>query len=204
MTTPDAVLDYWFGELDPDDPSVPQERYEVWFGKSDETDREIEERFGEAVEAAVLGRLDDWADTPRGRVALIVLLDQFTRNIYRGSARMFIGDVVVAKLSLQGLEGGEETGEQAGLHPLLRAFSYMPLMHSEDLRLQDLGVEVFGSLRDGVEAPAKQGYQGFYDYMVKHQVIVARFGRFPHRNAWLGRPSTAEEEAFLEGPDSSF
>lgn len=189
----DAILEFWFG---PDLAApVSDERRQRWFRKNEAFDREIRERFGADVERAAQGELEDWVGTPRGRLALVLLLDQFTRNIYRGNARSFACDARAEQLSLEGVERGDDQA----LPALARAFLYMPFMHAENLELQNRGVALF-------EALAREPNAGgsFADFARLHRDIIQRFGHFPHRNRVLGRPSTEEETEFLKTPGSSF
>jgi uncharacterized protein (DUF924 family) len=190
METADTVLAYWLG-----DPPAPQKK---WFSRSDAVDDEIRARFGETLEAAARGELDAWASTPRGRVALVIVLDQLSRNAFRGSARSFAQDARAAALALEAIASGEDHA----LGAVERHFLYMPLMHAEDRVHQETGVGVFDRLASDETAPA--AISGAVKYARMHRDIVARFGRFPHRNALLGRASTQEEIAFLKEPGSSF
>ena len=171
--TPRDVLDFWFAA-----------GKQKWFAKSDAFDADITERFKVAHEAARDGAMDDWGETAEGMLALIILLDQFPRNMYRGTPEMFAADEKAAGLSKQALQRKYD-GE---VPEAARQFIYMPLMHSEDLEDQDLCVKLFKAdpaLADNVS------------YAVDHRDIIARFGRFPHRNPILGRETTEEEAAFL-------
>jgi uncharacterized protein (DUF924 family) len=188
----DDVLEYWFG---PDLAGpIPDELSKRWFRGSEAFDREVRERFGPDVERAARGELEDWAGTPRGRLALVLLLDQFTRNIHRGDGRAFACDARARELALAGVERGDDRALPAAA----RSFLYMPLMHAEDLELQDRGVALFEAL----DRETSGGDHAKYARM--HRDIIARFGRFPHRNARLGRESTEEEIEFLKQPGSSF
>lgn len=197
---PDEVLRFWFGEGDRDDPGQASERMKVWFGHTPEIDADIRERFGDAVGAAVAGELEPWAATPRGRLALIILIDQLSRNAYRGTAQMYAGDERALRHACAAIDASED----AQLAFNERLFLYLPLEHAEDLEMQERCVQLFGRLLE--EAPASHAGTAklYVDYAVRHRDIVARFGRFPHRNAILGRTSTPEEIAFLEQPGSSF
>jgi uncharacterized protein (DUF924 family) len=200
MSTPRDVIDFWFGTLREDgtaDPDVVAR----WWKKDPAFDASIRERFGEAVDAAARGDLDAWAATPEGRVALIILLDQFSRNVHRGSPRAFAGDGRALALAI----GGRELGDLETLPPMHAYFLAMPFMHAEDLGAQEACVEAMKGL--AARAPndtLRKTFAGGADFAERHRVIVERFGRFPHRNAILGRPSTREEEAFLAEPFSSF
>ncbi|KZD06412.1 DUF924 family protein [Oceanibaculum pacificum] len=188
---PSDVLDFWFGA--PDSPEYGENR-KVWFEKSDAFDAEIRARFGGAVERAIEGGFAEWQDTPLACLALIVLLDQFPRNLYRGQAKAFAGDPRALALAAQAVERGFDKQ----LLPVQRVFLYLPFEHSEDRANQERSVALF------TPVSAETGYPGWVDYAVAHRDIVARFGRFPHRNAALGRDTTAEEAAFLTEPNSSF
>jgi uncharacterized protein (DUF924 family) len=187
MSDPKAVLDFWFG-------NGGQARAE-WFRKDDAFDRLIAERFGALVERALAGELREWDAHPESALARILLLDQFTRNIFRGTPRAFAGD----GLALAAAKALVASGQDAVLPPLGRSFVYLPFEHAEDLAAQHEAVRLFGAL----EASAPEA-KGMLDYAVRHRDIVARFGRFPHRNAILGRESTAEEIEFLKQPGSGF
>ena len=186
------ILDFWF--LAPDNPGHGQSRAE-WFRKDDAFDAQIRERFGALIDTAIDGGLRDWAATPRGALALILVLDQFTRNVYRDTPRAFAGDPQALELAV----ALTQSGQDQQLEPTLRAFVYMPFEHAEDLVMQARAVELFQLL-----AQAREGYESMLDYAQRHQEVIARFGRFPHRNAILGRDSTPEELAFLQQPGSRF
>lgn len=197
MTTPDDVLVFWFGDDDAD----PLTNAPTWFKKDAAFDAEVHRRFGDALEAAVLGEHEDWKDTPRGRLAYIILLDQFSRNVYRDTPRAFAQDPI----SLGACREGIAAGDDDGLSIVERWFFYMPLMHAEDRDAQQESVDRFAALAEEAEGtPLADALADAYDYAVAHQDIIERFGRYPHRNSILGRASTPEEEAFLEEPGSSF
>jgi uncharacterized protein (DUF924 family) len=182
----DTILDYWFGG-GPD--------RDKWYGGGPELDAHIRDSFGDDVRAACAGDLDAWADTARGRIALIILLDQFTRNMFRGSPECYAADSKAQQLTLEGIANGHA----AELPELQHAFLLMPLMHSEDIALQNRCVECFDALAAACDAsPHKKYVEGSADYARKHRDTVAKFGRFPHRNELLGRETTPEEAAFLE------
>ncbi len=200
MTNAEAVLDFWIGTPLPDG-SLPSERFARFWRKDPELDATIRERFGELRERAARGELDDWAEAARGRAALVILLDQFSRNIHRGSPRAFEADERAQRLALAGLDGGE----LAQLPPMLGYFLVMPLMHAENLELQNRCVAEFEQMAAGAPSPAlKDVFTKGADFAGRHRDIIARFGRFPHRNEVLGRKSTAEELEFLKQPGSSF
>ena len=195
-TRPAQVLDYWFGDaLERGWPS--QSRSALWFGGGKAQDAEITDRFGACVEQALADGLAHWEDTPRERLALVVVLDQFTRNVFRGQARAFAGDDRAQRLVSDALQ----RGWQAELPLACAVFLLMPLMHAEDLALQDECVRRFQQLHDGAPAERRQDLQGHLKFAREHRDIIARFGRFPYRNAAMGRASSAEEMEFLrDGP----
>jgi uncharacterized protein (DUF924 family) len=178
---PAVVLDFWFRELAP----------RHWFAGGAKLDAQMRRRFGAGVDAALRGDLDAWAQTPRGRLALILLLDQFTRNIRRGGPGAFAGDSKAQALVLDGLAAGMDKP----LNLAERHFFYMPLVHAEDPKLQALSLRKFAAfLREA---------QSIVKHQKDHAAIIERFGRFPARNAALGRASTPEEEAFLSPAPNS-
>jgi uncharacterized protein (DUF924 family) len=186
------ILDFWFGAPGSAEHGRPRQ---FWFSKSDATDALIGERFGAAVDAALRGGLDPWADDDdaRSALALILLLDQFTRNIFRDTARAFAGDAAALAVARR-LVGD---GRHRRLAPVERWFAYLPFEHSEAIDDQHESLRLFGELADeGMTEPLA--------WARKHYEIIARFGRYPHRNAALGRASTAEEIEFLRQPGSSF
>jgi uncharacterized protein (DUF924 family) len=195
MTTPEAVLTYWFGpELPADDAAVRPE-LKRWFMGGPDVDRDIQERFGRLLEQARRGDLDEWASTPRGRLALIIVLDQFSRNAYRGTPLAFAQDEGARKLTLAGLDRGDDRD----LLLLERIFFYLPLEHAEDLKSQDRFVAIVHELAASAPATLREFMGIAVDQARQHRETVARFGRFPQRNGALGRESTPEEVAFLEG-----
>lgn len=194
-----TVLGFWFGGSG-DDGAVAREQAGLWWSKDRGHDDEIRRRFEEEVSAAARGELDAWAATARGRLALIILLDQFPRNMYRGTSRAFSFDPKALALALDGIERGLDHE----LRPIERVFFYLPLEHSESLAHQERSVERFRALLASVPAEQRSVFEEYMDYAVRHRDIIARFGRFPHRNEVLGRASTAEELVFLAEPGSSF
>lgn len=199
MQTPEHVLAFWFGGDPAGDPlptePIPEDIRERWWRKDPAFDQEIRERFGELHRRACAGELDSWCNTAQGCLALVIVLDQFSRNLFRDDPRAWAADAKALRHCL----GAINQGLDRELPPQGRMFLYMPLMHAEDRELQALSVAKFRELEE--EDPSLTGN---LDYAVRHQEIVDRFGRFPHRNATLGRESTPEEEAFLLQPGSSF
>lgn len=189
--TPETILDFWFGASG--SPEGGQTR-SLWFTKSEATDELIRDRFGEVVGAALRGELQRWADgNARDALALILLLDQFTRNIHRDTARAFAGDakaLVVAKRLVA-------DGRDRQLAPLERWFVYLPFEHSEQIADQHESLRLFAAL-------AEEGLAEPLVWARKHYEVIVRFGRYPHRNALLDRASTAEEIEFLRQPGSRF
>lgn len=192
MATPQDVLDFWF--LTPEQPGYGKPRAE-WFRKDEAFDDKIRMRFGALIAKALRGELKAWCDTPADTLAYVLVLDQFTRNAFRDRPQAFSGDA----LALEAAQAAVEHGLDLALPPLRRWFLYMPFEHAEDHVMQKRSVTLFTAL--ATEGP---GYEDALDYAVRHRDIVARFGRFPHRNAVLGRPSTPEELEFLKLPGSRF
>lgn len=193
------LLEFWFGD-DPDDAAVVKAKTELWWGHSAETDEILQAKFGTAASSAAVGILDHWSGSPRGRLALILLLDQLPRAIHRGTAAAFAQDTFARKVATQGLDSSADKL----LRPIERLFFYLPFEHSEDLGDQDHSVVLFRNLLSDVSEAHRETFAEFVDYAARHREIIARFGRFPHRNVILGRDSTPEEQAFLEQPGSSF
>lgn len=195
----DELLTFWFGE-NPDDAAVAGAKAELWWGHRQETDELLQARFGAAASAAAADVLDHWVGSPRGRLALILLLDQLPRAIHRGTPAAFAQDAKARAAASQGLDSGADRL----LRPIERLFFYLPFEHSEDLADQDRSVELYRELVTSVPNAHREAFAGFFDYAVKHRDVIKQFGRFPHRNLILGRESTPEEKAFLEQPGSSF
>ncbi len=183
------VLAFWFG-----DPPTTRPRAE-WFRKDAAFDAQIRERFGVVIEAALAGGLRDWDATPAGTLARIVVLDQFTRNSFRDTPRAFAGDA----LALAAAQTLVARGDDQALTPLQRGFAYLPYEHAEDRAVQQASMRLFNAL-----AGAHPDMADARLWAQKHADIIERFGRYPHRNAVLGRVSTPEEEAFLREPGSRF
>jgi uncharacterized protein (DUF924 family) len=181
------ILDFWFG----DEPVARAE----WFRKDATFDASIADRFGELIEQALAGGLASWVDAPESALARILLLDQFTRNVYRDTPRAFAGDV----RALAAARAMVARGQDQALAPLRRAFVYLPFEHAEDRAAQRESLALHAALvRDDPSLASQE------DYAKRHADIVERFGRFPHRNLVLGRLSSDEELAFLQQPGSSF
>ena len=186
----DDILDFWFGQ--PGTAGYGEER-NVWFRKDTAFDASMRTRFGGAVETALAGGFADWTD-PRGTLARVLLLDQFTRNIFRDTPRAFAGD----ELALALAQDVVERGDDGALVPVERRFLYLPFEHAESDAAQQRSVELFTRLSHETELT------GPLEWAQRHAAIIRRFGRFPHRNAIVGRLSTPEEIAFLATPGSGF
>lgn len=185
-----AIFDFWFtGDL-------PRK---AWFQKDEAFDREIAQRFGAEIEQALEGGLHHWdAEGPQAALARILVLDQFCRNVYRGTSLAFAGDHQALQAALDMIDAGEDQA----LAPFERAFVYLPLEHAEDIAMQEQAVALFTRLAEA--QPGNQGIAGMLDYAVRHKRVIRRFGRFPHRNEILQRASTPAELEFLKQPGSSF
>lgn len=199
MENIDSVLGYWFG-ANPDDAVVAKEKTHVWWEADPAVDNEIRTRFGGLAEAVSRNELAAWSETPRGLLALILLTDQFPRNMYRGTPRAFAFDAA----ALASCKCGIARGFDLQLRPIERVFHYLPLEHSESLQDQHEAVRLFSDLMQAAATDRRELFAGYLRYAELHRYVIARFGRFPHRNRILGRASTAEEEVFLKQPGSSF
>lgn len=188
-----AILDFWFGS-----DTLPADEQEAraarWFRRDDAFDDAIRNRFGSLVEAARSSELDGWATAPASWLALLLLLDQFPRNLYRNSAAAFASDARAQRLALDGIAQGYDQA----LAARYRAFAYLPLEHAEDLALQQRCVQLFERLAADPRALPAAVYLNYLDYARRHCDVIRRYGRFPHRNRVLGRTSTPEEQAYLE------
>lgn len=188
------ILTFWFG-----DPAVDDTRYDVrrklWFRKDPEVDRQIRSRFLPAYDAAVEGQLDEWQKSREGALALILVYDQFPRNMFRDDPQAFATDAKARVVAQRAIAQGFDQE----LPAVQRIFVYLPLEHSEELRDQNQSVELFRQL-----AESHPELSDTYDYALRHQEVIERFGRFPHRNDILGRETTPEEAEFLKQPGSSF
>lgn len=193
------ILSFWFGTLDArGQPGA--DAMGRWFRKDDAFDQEIRDRFG-ADHAAVLGgRRDAWLTSPRGRLAYVIVLDQFSRNMFRDTAAAFAADDRALDAALGGITRGMDQKCTIGERP----FYYLPLMHCEDLSIQTMCVAMYTRLREQQPEDQRKGVDMQLDYANRHRDIITRYGRFPHRNAVLGRTSTKAELEFLAGPGSSF
>jgi uncharacterized protein (DUF924 family) len=194
MTDPDIrrVLDFWFQPGTMDQPTIDS-RMDRWFTADAVTDAVIRTEFGSLVDRASKGELDSWTGTPEGRLALILMLDQFRRSIYRGTSKAFSRDPHALKLCVE----GAMSGDYKTLNPFQQAFYFMPLQHAESLKIQARSVKIYEGLVSGVSDTLKATFVTFAQFAELHHDIVESFGRFPHRNKALGRPNTPEEAEYL-------
>ncbi len=186
--TAEDVLDFWFANAD------------HWFIPNADFDAKIRAQFGQVATDAANGDLDAWTSTPSGWLALLILLDQFPRNVYRGDARAWAQDDKAQRVALSGIARGEDRQ----LPVMQRVFAYLPLEHAEDSALQRRSVALFEALCVAVPSDERERFEGFLDYARRHRDVIERFGRFPHRNAALGRVSNAEESNYLAQPGAGF
>ncbi len=193
------LLHWWFGQ-GTSATEIAAEKQRLWFGYRPQQDAEARERFGALVEQALNGDLQDWAELPEGWLALVLLLDQLPRMIHRDTPLAFAGDERAQQLVRDGLAHG---GDML-LSPIQRVFIYLVLEHAENLAVQDLAVAHFTALRDIAAEHEQALFRDFLDYAERHRDVISRFGRFPHRNAILGRDSSDAEQSFLQQPGSSF
>lgn len=195
----EAILSFWFKEQALSAPQIDQ-RMEIWFNEDPLFDHEIEKEFSDDVAKASNGELDHWANNPHGRLALIILLDQFRRNIYRSSAKAFSKDQHALKLCVQGAMEKEDKA----LTPIQKVFFYMPLQHAESRKVQAKAVEIYRRLAETVSPTLRQTFMTVAEFAELHHDIVEQFGRFPHRNRLLNRENTPEEAQFLAGDAPDF
>lgn len=196
MSRPEDILTFWFGE----DLGNPLIHSAKWWKKDPDFDREIQTRFETDLQMATSGGLESWRERPEACLAYIILLDQFSRNIYRDTPRSFAQDPLALQAALQAIDQGLDRE----IPLMARAFYYLPLMHAEDREKQNRCVQIFAGLVQEAPMELKKMFQVNYDFARRHAAIIEQFGRFPHRNKILGRASTAEEIEFLKQPGSSF
>jgi uncharacterized protein (DUF924 family) len=199
METPKTIRAFWFG-TETDDLAVIKECSHRWWSKKDSVDREIKLRFEPAMRLAREQALSHWAGEAQGLLALILLTDQFPRNAYRDTPEAFSFDSLASGWCWAGLQ----SGAHLDLRPIERVFFYLPLEHSESLSDQEQSVALYEELIAAVGESMRSEFEGFLWFAKRHEEIIRRFGRFPHRNRILGRESTPEEIAFLQEKGSSF
>ena len=195
----ERVLAFWFKAHELSAPQIDG-RMDIWFGEDPVFDHEIEKGFARDVEDASNGDIDYWAHQTRGRLALIILLDQFRRNIYRGTAEAFARDKAALKLCVEGAMQKKDRD----LTPIQRVFFYMPLQHAESRKVQAKSVEIFQRLAKAVSPTYRETFETVAHFAELHHDIVQQFGRFPHRNKVLNRRNTPEEEEYLAGDSPTF
>lgn len=198
-TTPDSVLGFWFGPPASATETAARQRT-LWFGKSPENDAAVAERFALTLTQAAEGDLGHWATTPRGTLALVIVLDQFPHHVHRERREAFACDDRALALSLAAIDAGND----ADLAPIERVFLYLPLEHAESIALQEQSVALFERLALEAGPQERALFEDFAEYARRHRDVIARFGRFPHRNALLGRASSPAEIEFLKQPGSRF
>ena len=195
----EKVFAFWFKEQELSSPQIDQ-RMDIWFGEDEVFDLECRKEFLDDVEKASAGKLNHWAIEPRGRLALILLLDQFRRNIYRNSAEAFARDNAALKICVEGALAKTD----AGLTPIQRVFFYMPLQHAESPKVQAKSVEIFRKLAQAVSPTYRETFETIAEFAELHRDIIEQFGRFPHRNRLLRRANTAEEDQYLSSDSPDF
>lgn len=195
----DKILSFWFMEQELSAPQIDG-RMDTWFGEDPVFDHEIAKEFAEDVEKASAGKLNHWAHEAKGRLALILILDQFRRNIYRNTPEAFEKDKYALKLCV---EGAMEKKDR-GMAPIHRAFFYMPLQHAESRKVQIKSREIYRRLAAAASPTYKETFETIAQFADLHADIIERFGRFPHRNKLLNRENSAEEEEYLAGDSPSF
>lgn len=197
--TPDTVIEFWFGTHH-DGYKVSDAVSKKWWSGGPKLDQQCRDRFGDTHHAAACGELAGWCESPHGRLATILLLDQLSRNIHRKTAAAFAADSEAQRICLEGVEAGHDKQ----LRPIERAFYYMPLMHSEDLAMHDRAAALFAALAEDVPEAERGMYSSFVKHGEQHRSLIERFGRYPHRNEVLGRQSTPEEITYLEADGARF
>ena len=195
----ETVLSFWFKEQELTAPQIDQ-RMEMWFSEDPVFDKEIVSEFMDDIDAASAGKLNHWAAEPKGRLALIILIDQFRRNIYRNTAKAFSKDKLALKLCV---EGAMEEKDRS-LTPIQRVFFYMPLQHAESRKVQAKSVALYNRLAELVSPTYRETFLTVVQFAELHKDIIDQFGRFPHRNKLLGRENTAEESEYLAGDSPDF
>jgi len=193
MNNAESVHSFWIGDA-AHDPVAAGAKTKLWFLSSKQADDDIKERFGHLLQQAENGQLDDWISGPGTALALIILLDQFSRNLYRGTARAFSNDPAALDIA----EKLVDSGQHLTLKPIERVFLYLPFEHSESIESQARSVLLFQSLTNEAEEIWQPQLQSFTDHAIEHQTIILKFGRFPHRNKVLDRVNTAAEEVYLQ------
>jgi uncharacterized protein (DUF924 family) len=196
---PQGILEFWFGGA-ADDPAEASARESFWFGASGEADSLIRERFASSVEAAARGEFESWVQAPRSALALVLLLDQFPRNMWRGTAKAFAHDAHALRAAREAVA----RGHLHNLAPLERAFLVLPFQHCESIDDQREAIRLSSEIAQAAPTAWRPVLERYLQFAKQHLALIERFGRFPHRNHVLGRTPTAEEEAYLRGGGASF
>ncbi|GAB4229514.1 MAG: CBU_1079 family Dot/Icm type IV secretion system effector [Chlamydiales bacterium] len=192
------VLKFWFGPLEsPED--FPKERLSLWYFGGEDIDQEMRERYSEWVEWAATGKLDHWNKTPRGRLALIILLDQLPRHMYRDTPQAYQYDPTARKILFEGLAKGDDKA----LFPVEKMFFYVPLQHAENLDLQIFSVALYEQLKKNAPQALEDEMETAYEKALQQKETIEKFGRFPHRNSTLNRESTVKEQQYFQKHQST-
>lgn len=192
------VLAFWFGSTI--NRESPGKQAKLWWSKQPTIDQQIRRDFEDGLQALIRGEYIKWLETAHGRLAAIIVADQFSRNMYRDSPQAFTQDAMALDWCLEGIDNGQDLE----LKPIERTFFYLPLEHSEDLAMQALSCRQFAQLFHQVPQSEAEAFRGFSEFAERHREVILQFGRFPHRNATLGRHSTVEEQQYLKTPGSGF
>ena len=195
----DDILYFWFGDL-PTPYTVDGRKFNMWFKNGAAYDHEISVNFGVDYAMAISGKLNHWVSSSRGRLALIIILDQFSRHIHRGSAMSFAQDTKAQQLCIDGINAGDDIC----LHPIECSFYYLPLEHAEDIEIQNLSVKAYTRMLSDIPAHYKKSYEMNLEFARRHQFVIEKFGRFPELNEILGRKNTADEISFIANGEYSF
>lgn len=195
----ESILEFWFGN-DLESPDVVAARCGMWFGGNSSFDQDIRDRFGGLPARALRGELDTWLETPRSSLALVLVLDQFPRNLHRGAANSFAYDSAAHRVATASL--ARQFDHE--LTPVQATFVYLPFEHAEDAKSQQRCVSLFRALLERAPANLRSRFESFLSYAIRHRDVIERFGRFPHRNAVLGRASTTEELSYLQSGGDTF
>ncbi len=198
-TSARQILSFWLSDT-PDDPASAKANHELWFKSTKAGDELIRSSFGNLLSQAESGHLNSWLETDLGKLAVIILLDQFSRNIYRGSAAAFQNDEQALTIASSLVDAGRH--EQLG--PIQQVFLFLPFEHSENLANQNRCLTLFEKLLSSVDTDWQPLIAGFYEHARQHQEIIERYGRFPHRNKILGRPDNADEKSYFAEGGKSF
>lgn len=194
-----ALIDFWFGDAS-SAPAAARERNKIWFQATASFDDVLRSRYGDLPSRLQAGEFTNWGSTPRTGLARILAFDQIPRNIFRGTPAAFAFDALARRAALEFIERGEDQA----LHPIEAVFVYLPFEHAEDEALQRRSVDLFRALLARAPADLSDLFESYLDYAERHRKVIVEFGRFPHRNATIGRPATPAEIAYLEGGGQRF